>query len=463
MLIRDAEVNGRLCDVRVAEGRIATIAEQLLSERDEIVFDAAGGALLPGLHDHHIHLNATAAALASVRCGPPDVLDAQALAEALHRAPGEGWLRGIGYHDGTTRGIDRTWLDRHGPDRPIRIQHRGGRMWIFNSRALATLGLRVPVDGRLIDGDAWLQARLGAAAPSLEPVGARLARFGVTGLTEVTPRNTLADYRRLAEANLPQRLLIMGDSSLDLAAPIGRSRRGAVKLHYHDHDLPSIDVLVAEIARAHTAGRSVASHCVTSAELLLMLAALEAAGPRMGDRIEHAAIVIPEAARWMAALGVTVVTQPHFLAERGDTYLAEVDPSDRPWLYRLRGLHAAGIPIAAGSDAPFGDLSPWLAMAAAVNRRPEFGEHEELTPERALALYTGPADAPGGISRRVAIGEAADLCVIDRCWRDARRDLAAVTVRTTLIGGVPAYSSIASTNPQRSAVEAGTRRIDKAI
>jgi predicted amidohydrolase YtcJ len=463
MLIRHAEVNGRPCDVRLTEGRIAMIAESLLSERDETVLDAAGGALLPGLHDHHIHLNSTAAALASVRCGPPDVQGAQALAAALHRAPGEGWLRGIGYHDGVAGRIDRAWLDRHGPDRPIRIQHRSGRMWIFNSRALAALDLRVPADGRLIDGDGWLQARLGAAAPGLEPVGARLARFGVTGLTEVTPRNTLADYRRLAEANLPQRLLIMGDSSLDLAPSIGRTRRGAVKLHYHDHDLPSIDVLVGAIARAHAAGRPVASHCVTSAELLLTLAALETAGPRMGDRIEHAAIVVPEAARWMAALGVTVVTQPHFLAERGDTYLAEVDPSDLPWLYRLRGLHAAGIPIAAGSDAPFGDLNPWLAMGAAVNRRPEFGEHEELTPERALALYTGSADAPGGVSRRVAIGEEADLCVIDRRWQDARRDLAAVTVRATLIGGVPIYSSIASTSPQRSAVEAGTRRLDSAI
>ena len=55
----------------------------------------------------------------------------EALAEALHRAPGEGWLRGIGYHDGIADRIDRTWLDRHGPDRPIRIQHRGGRMWIL--------------------------------------------------------------------------------------------------------------------------------------------------------------------------------------------------------------------------------------------------------------------------------------------------------------------------------------------
>ena len=49
------------------------------------------------------------------------------------------------------------------------------------------------------------------------------------------------------------------------------------------------------------------------------------------------------------------------------------------------------------------------------------------------------------------------------CANVSRACRAPVTVRATLLGGVPAYSSIASTNPQRSAVEAGTRRIDSAI
>jgi predicted amidohydrolase YtcJ len=462
MLIRGAEVGGELCDVRIAAARIDAVAARLSPAAGETVIEAGGGALLPGLHDHHIHLNAAAAALASVRCGPPEVGDADALAAALHRAPLGGWLRGVGYHDGVGP-IDRAWLDRRGPDRPIRIQHRSGRMWIFNSRALALLGLREPADGRLVDGDIWLRGKLEAAAPCLAPVGAALASFGVTGLTETTPTNTLDDYRRLAAAALPQHVLVMGDASLDAAPALGQCRGGAVKLHYHDHDLPGIDVLAAQIARAHAVGRAIAAHCVTPAELLLTLAAIEASGAGAGDRIEHAAVAPPEAADWMAALGVTVVTQPHFLVERGAAYLREVEPADRPWLYRLRGLQAAGIPLAAGSDAPFGGLNPWRSMAAAVCRPPGFGELEELTPEQALALYTGSALAPGGAARRVAVGAAADLCLIDRGWGAARRDLAAVQVRATLIDGVPSYDSMASIIPQPSAVAADTRRMDNAM
>ncbi|MDB5583561.1 MAG: hypothetical protein JWR80_8737 [Bradyrhizobium sp.] len=461
MLIRDAEVEGARRDVRLAGARIACIAPSLAPLAGEPVLQAAGGALLPGLHDHHLHLTATAAALGSVRCGPPQVRGLDALALALRSAPGTGWIRGIGYH-AMLGEIDRDWLDRHGPARPVRIQHRGGRMWVFNSLALETLGEPVAGDGRRIDADAWLRTRMAAAPPDLLPVGARLAAFGVTGLTEVTPRNDAADVARMAQAGLPQRLLVMGGASLDALPSRQRLRIGAVKLHYHDHDLPPFDALAAEIARAHAAGRPVASHCVTIAELLLTLAAIEAAGMRAGDRIEHAGLAPPEAVEWMARLGVTVVTQPHFIAERGEAYLAEVDPADRPWLYRLRGLLDAGIPLAAGSDAPFGDLDPWASMAAAVERAAIFNAGERLDPEQALALYTGWADAPG-VSRHVRVGETADLCLLDRGWAAARRDLAAVRVRATLADGAIIYDSMRSTSPQARAVDAGIRRIDSAI
>ncbi|WP_157218535.1 amidohydrolase family protein [Flavisphingomonas formosensis] len=435
MLIRGAEIDGACCDVRITDGCIAAIAPELPPRLDERVLDAAGAALLPGLTDHHIHLNATAAALQSVRCGPPEILDEAALVAALETAPGDGWLRGIGYHPSIGVDVDRAWLDRHGPARPIRIQHRSGRMWILNSRAEEMIGTALPADGRLLDRDDWLRERMGSAGVDLVPLGAQLAGFGITGLTEVTPRNGLADYRRYAEAGLPQRLLIMGRAELDDAAPLGLARRGAVKLHYHDHDLPALDRLAAEVARAHDAGRPVAAHCVTEAELMLTLAAIEAAGPHRGDRIEHAAITTPPCVEWIAALGLTVVTQPHFIVERGAAYSTDVEPELRAWLYRLRGFVDAGIRLAAGSDAPFGGIDPWRAMAAAVDRPAAFGADERLSPEQALALFTGQAEDPGGMARRVAVGEAADLCLIDRPWREARGALAAVRVRATLVGG----------------------------
>ena len=72
MLIRNAEVwkSGR-CDVRISRSSIAELGH-LEPRPDEPVIDARGGALLPGLHDHHIHLAGLAARKASVACGPPE-------------------------------------------------------------------------------------------------------------------------------------------------------------------------------------------------------------------------------------------------------------------------------------------------------------------------------------------------------------------------------------------------------
>ncbi|HEX7761011.1 MAG TPA: hypothetical protein VF459_16005, partial [Caulobacteraceae bacterium] len=71
LLIRNVEVDGRAgLDVRLAGGRIAQIGPGLSgAERDLDApdLDAKGGALLPGLIDHHIHLFGLAAAAASVQ------------------------------------------------------------------------------------------------------------------------------------------------------------------------------------------------------------------------------------------------------------------------------------------------------------------------------------------------------------------------------------------------------------
>src|SRR5690606_11228625 len=127
-------------------------------------------------------------------------------------------------------------------------------------------------------------------------------------------------------------------------------------------------------------------------------AALAAAGSEPGDRIEHASIATPEGMALLAEQDVTVVTQPNFVRERGDVYLADVPARERCWLYRGRSFLEAGVTLAAGTDAPLGDPNPWLAMQAAVDRRTSsgstLGEEEALSPEDALALFTGDPLAP---------------------------------------------------------------------
>src|SRR6185436_2110020 len=110
-----------------------------------------------------------------------------------------------------------------------------------------------------------------------------------------------------------------------------------------------------------------------------------------GDRIEHASVASPGLVARMAVLGLAVCVQPHFVAERGDRYLADVEPRHHADLYRLRSLIDASLPLAGGSDAPFASADPWQAMAAAITRTTAeervFGADEALTPEQALALY----------------------------------------------------------------------------
>src|ERR1019366_2688619 len=107
-MFHDVEVEGRRTDVLVRGQHIAALAADLDSTSVDDVVDGRGGALLPGLHDHHVHLFAMAAALTSVQCGPPAVGDLDALAHALRTAPlDHDWIRGVGYHESVAGPLDR--------------------------------------------------------------------------------------------------------------------------------------------------------------------------------------------------------------------------------------------------------------------------------------------------------------------------------------------------------------------
>ena len=446
MLITNAEVGGVPgLDVRCRRGRIDALARGLAASPGETVIDAAGGALIPGLNDHHLHLFALAAAERSIRCGPPEIEHREQLGAALRGAPDQGWIRGVAYHESVAGLLNRRTLDELCADRPVRIQHRSGKMWFLNSKAVQLLGLDLP-DGRLFRGDTLLRGPIeesGDMRAAAQRTSQKLASYGVTGITDATHTNDEDTASRFQNLKLSQNVRLMGDESL---------AAGARKLMLDDAALPAFDDFCLRIARAHSCGRTVAIHCVTRTELVFALAALRDAGVRPGDRIEHASVadgaaldllnqVSPDAA-------ITVVTQPNFVAERGDRYLADVEPADHDHLYRCQGFLDAGIPLGGGTDAPFGEPEPWAAMRAAVNRRTRggriLGAREALTPERALALFTTPLDDPGGTPRRVAVGALADLCLLDRPWGEARLALDCRHVAATVYAGVVTFRRRAS-------------------
>ena len=467
MLIRGAEIRDQgIADVRIENGVVAAMGS-LEPRPGETVIEAGGHALIPGLHDHHIHLAGLAARKASIWCGPPDITDEDGLALALNR-PGSGWIRGIGFHESVTGGHlpDRAVLDRLVADRPLRLQHRGGRMWLLNSPALDELLSRASpprgleckessFTGRLFDEDGWLQATLGSQPPGLEEVGRHLALCGVTGVTDMSPRNDAfmaAHFAKQAAQGLFAQNLVLAGAEALAQAPRDGWQLGPLKLHLHEAALPDFDDMAAAITTAHAQGRAVAVHCVSEVELVFALALLEHCGTLPGDRIEHVSVASPDLVARMAASGLQACVQPHFICERGDHYLREVEPRHQPDLYRLQSLYDAGITLAGGSDAPYGSADPWQSMAAAVERRTSgggvIGAEEALTPEQALALYLAdPLDLTR--QRSISPGGAADLCLLDRSWAAARTWLADVKVAATWISGQLVHQRIGEAPLQR--------------
>jgi predicted amidohydrolase YtcJ len=476
VLIRHGQILGNrgagvLADVRIDGGRVAELGTGLHRQRGEAVIDARGGAVLPGLHDHHCHLRAMVAAASSVAVGPSDVNSATAFAtrlkDAAHGA-GRGWVRATGYHESVAGPLDRHRLDAIVGDHPLRVQHRSGGLWVVSSAGLRGLGVvdgptggdpdglerdeRGVATGRLWRLDRWLHQRLpsteaGGAVSEREGLGAlgrAAAAYGVTGLTDATPEEDDDALATLATAHLdgvlPQRLVLMRARpaqarNLRLPSTVGL---GPVKVILDDDRLPGLDDLAARIGACRDAGDRVAIHCVTAPQLVLTLAAYQDAGARPGDRIEHAAVVAENLLDTLRCLRVSVVTQPNFVAERGDEYRRDLPPGELDELWRARSLVQAGVTVAAGTDAPFGRPDPWAAIRAAAERTSRrgypVGAAERVEARRALGWFL--AD-PNRLERRrrVQPDVPADLCILRLPLGDALAHPDASVVRGCVIGG----------------------------
>jgi predicted amidohydrolase YtcJ len=216
---------------------------------------------------------------------------------------------------------------------------------------------------------------------------------------------------------IPQSVVVMGGTALAAGPSVEGIRWGPVKFVIADHSLPSFEDVRDAIVTAHRHDRPVAIHCVTAAAIALALAAWGDVGAREADRVEHGSVITPEAAVRIAELGVTVVTQPGFIASRGDEYRADVDAEDLPHLYRCESLLQRGVEVGGSTDAPFGEIDPWRAIRAAIFRRTgsgaALGAMERVTPQQALALFLAPPERPGGPARRITRGAVADLCLLD--------------------------------------------------
>lgn len=250
LTIVNAEVGGEIRDVTISGGHTLYLDGSYLDPADDDVVDAQGGALLPGLHHPHLHLMALATG--PVECGSARGPDEMRHLLTRSTTP---WIRAVNYHESTAGELTRHQIDRWVSDRPVRIRHRHGKLWMFNSLGLSAIAeVIAPPDGTKPDGVEYddhgvpngrlwhFDDRLRAVLPALEPdfaaLGDSLLRLGITAVTDPTPSLSATTSALLTAAHssgaLPQELVLLGarqHSPDDLAVDPRPS----------DHDVPQLD------------------------------------------------------------------------------------------------------------------------------------------------------------------------------------------------------------------------------
>ena len=201
-------------------------------------------------------------------------------------------------------------------------------------------------------------------------------------------------------------------------------------------------------ARAARAGFPVAVHAIGDLAVRDALDAFDATAdawrPRgLRQRIEHAQCVTAADRPRLAALGITASVQPSMAT-------TDRDVAERLWADRLEGayayrsLHAAGVRLAFGSDAPIEALAPLDAhprRRAAHGRRAPAVAGPRGARRRDGARRLDGASPPGSAAPRrpcaagCAPGLLADLVVLSHDPLAGSDALAAASVEATMVGG----------------------------
>ncbi len=462
-------------DVRIDDGRITVLGDRVPDDGAEVV-DLDGRTVVPGLWDNHVHIQQWALARRRLDVsGARSTTDAAAIVAArlADDPPASGeTLVGYGFRDALwPDAAHRDVLDPVAGDVPVVLISGDLHCGWLSSSALERYGHRGHPSG-LIRESEWfsvtvaLQDVPAALLDGFVDEAARAAAArGVVGIVDFEAPWCLPDWERRIAAGTdalrvvasvwPERLddalargLRSGDAVTDLLTmgPLKVVTDGSLNtrtaycvdpwpgLEGTAHPCGLLLVPPEELApllrRAVDHGLDTAVHAIGDKANTLVLDSFAATGSR--GRVEHAQLLCDGDAPRFAELGLVASVQPeHALDDR--------DVADRLWAGRthrsfpLRSLHAEGVPLALGSDAPVAPLDPWVALAAAVHRTADDREcwhpEQEIGRDVALEASAGP-DGP------IAPGRRADLVVVDddpvTCEPAVLR---AMPVAGTLLGG----------------------------
>jgi len=202
VLTQDPE-RPRASAVAIARGRILAVGDDgdvlALAGPSTRVIDAAGGSVLPGFCESHMHIFSGAAEMAQLQLDGVHGLDALAAALRAYAAdhPADRVLlaQGADYAILGDRSVDRHVLDAILPDRPVMLVAPDHHTAWANTAALTLVGLlhgaELPVGNVVVMGDDGLATgelrEMEAFDPLLEAAGADRYRLGLSTGGEPDP------------------------------------------------------------------------------------------------------------------------------------------------------------------------------------------------------------------------------------------------------------------------------------
>ncbi|WP_433677312.1 amidohydrolase [Microbacterium gorillae] len=465
-------VSGPL-DVLLDAGRIVDIAPAGALRPVGPIWDAEGRWAIPGLWDHHVHVNPWA--LFAVRENVHDATSAHEVAVRMAAVPPDhrGVRVGVGMRDGLWQSPPvLTELDAITGDVPTYVVGADLHCVLVNSAAARREGITAPADGMLREAPAFrVHASLDAISDdeldaAVSAAAARAARQGIVGVVDFDMAWNIGAWQRRGAAGFdtwrvragvyPQHLdraIAEGWVSGDLLHDSGLLEVGSVKVITdgslgtrtaacsvaypsggHGELTVQPEALVGLLTRATGAGFSVAVHAIGDVANARALDAFAMSGAH--GSLEHAQLVGRTDLPRFARLDVTASVQPQHAVDDRELVRAEW-ASQLAAAYPLRSLVDADANITLGSDAPVAPLDPWGAIATAVGRS-RAGEAEPQDGEGIDAITALGASTERGSRAAAELlpGSLADIafCDADPFASDVE-GLRTMTVGATMLGG----------------------------
>ena len=395
------------------------------------VIDAAGGFVVPGFIDAHVHFIDGGFRLASVQ-----LRDARTPEEFTQRikafaatVPAGTWITGGDWDHEQWGGRlpERAWIDSITPDHPVWVNRLDGHMALANSAALRIAG--VTAGTREVEGGTIVRDAAGTPAgvfkdnamglvdrvvPEAPPeltdraLDAAMRYVAAQGVTSVHHMGSWADLAAFDRAHAAGRLRTRIYAAVPLASWQRLRDRVAERGHgddwlrigslkgFVDGSLGSHTALMLEpftdapgdrglevtpaaemearVRGADRAGLHVLVHAIGDRAIRNQLDLYERVARDHGDRdrrfrIEHAQHIAPADLPRFAALGVIASMQPYHAIDDGRWAEKVIGPERARGTYAFRSLLDRRAILAFGSDWFVAPPTPLEGIYAAVTRR----------------------------------------------------------------------------------------------